>query len=149
MTVRLIGGELIDRLKELDRENPNYTREERASLCGYTRTTRSGKVRVALQDFYEACLEAEKVLFQPKKPDGRGRKPLTDLKVSPRTTLIVPSRYLQAIGAEAGAVIAVKVGRKTITLTVKSLGEEGEPDEDDLDVDTEEEESEQEEAVAV
>lgn len=110
----LKGKALLQKLKELG----NLSRTEKAKACGYVTTTKTGRERVNLMQFYNAVIEAEGVELDGKgRGNGRaGRSASYRISVQSNGNLLIGSAYTKQMGLEPGDEFEIAMGRKHIRL---------------------------------
>lgn len=120
----LTGKSLLQKVKDL----AHLSKRETAIACGYTATTKDGKERVKLSEFYDALLEAKGIQLEPDKAkkDGRGREPSYRLTLHKNGQIVIGAAYTQAMRLVSGDEFQLKLGHKHIHLT-----QLGEPKDDD------------------
>lgn len=112
----LSGEELLKKVKELG----SMSKEEKAKVCGYSATTKSGNERVNLMKFYNALLEAEDINLDGKKGDagrGGGRSASYRITVQSNGNLLIGAAYTKQMDLKPGDEFQITLGRKHIKLT--------------------------------
>lgn len=112
----LAGEALLKKVKELG----NMSKEEKAKVCGYSATTKSGSERVNLMKFYNALIEAEGIDLDGKKGDasGRGgRSASYRITVQSNGNLLIGAAYTKQMDLTPGDEFQITLGRKHIKLT--------------------------------
>jgi len=112
----LAGEALLKKVKELG----NMSKEEKAKVCGYSATTKSGNERVNLMKFYNALIEAEGIDLDGKKGDasGRGgRSASYRITVQSNGNLLIGAAYTKQMDLKPGDEFQITLGRKHIKLT--------------------------------
>ncbi|WP_346294318.1 AbrB family transcriptional regulator [Sphaerothrix gracilis] len=107
----LTGKALLQKAQELS----HLSRREIAQACGYTSQTKSNRVRVSLESFYEALLVAKGLNLGPKS-DGRGREATYRLTVHQNGQIVIGSAYTQELKLKPGDEFDLKLGYKHIHL---------------------------------
>ncbi len=121
----LSGEALLKKVKELG----NMSKEEKAKVCGYSATTKSGSERVNLMKFYNALIEAEGIDLDGKKGDasGRGgRSASYRITVQSNGNLLIGAAYTKQMDLQPGDEFQITLGRKHIKLTQLDGGEPAE-----------------------
>ncbi len=121
----LAGEALLQKVKELG----NMSKEEKAKVCGYSATTKSGSERVNLMKFYNALIEAEGIDLDGKKGDasGRGgRSASYRITVQSNGNLLIGAAYTKQMDLKPGDEFQITLGRKHIKLTQLDGGEPAE-----------------------
>ncbi len=112
----LSGEALLKKVKELG----SMSKEEKAKVCGYSATTKSGNERVNLMKFYNALIEAEGIDLDGKKGDatGRGgRSASYRITVQSNGNLLIGAAYTKQMDLNPGDEFQITLGRKHIKLT--------------------------------
>ena len=112
----LSGEALLKKVKELG----SMSKEEKAKVCGYSATTKSGGERVNLMKFYNALIEAEGIDLDGKKGDasGRGgRSASYRITVQSNGNLLIGAAYTKQMDLKPGDEFQITLGRKHIKLT--------------------------------
>jgi hypothetical protein len=112
----LTGAALLKKVKELG----NLSKEEKAKVCGYSATTKSGNERVNLMKFYNALIEAEGINLDGKKGDGvgrGGRSASYRITVQSNGNLLIGAAYTKQMDLKSGDEFMITLGRKHIKLT--------------------------------
>ena len=118
MTEPLIGKALLKKIKELSKTNPNASRRELASLCGYEKPTKKGGSRTNVAKFYEELLEAKGLnLGSNSESKRRGRELTYRMSVQKNGQLLIGAAYLKSMELEPGTEFDIKLGYKHIHLT--------------------------------
>jgi hypothetical protein len=115
-TESLTGKELLQKVKELD----NLSREEKARACGYVSTTKNGRERVNMMQFYNAVIEAEGIKLDGKqrgRGTGRGGRTASyRTSVQASGNLLIGPAYTKQMDLKPGDQFEVSMGRKHIHL---------------------------------
>lgn len=112
----LAGEALLNKVKELG----NMSKEEKAKVCGYSATTRSGSERVNLMKFYNALIEAEGIDLDGKSSDSNGRGGRSAsyrITVQSNGNLLIGAAYTKQMDLKPGDEFQITLGRKHIKLT--------------------------------
>jgi hypothetical protein len=110
----LTGKDLLQKVKELG----NLSREEKARACGYVSTTKNGRERVNMMQFYNALIEAEGIPLDGKQR-GRGQSGRTAsyrISVQSNSNLLIGSAYTKQMNLQPGDEFEISLGRKHIRL---------------------------------
>lgn len=118
---QLTGEELIKRVKELE----NFSKEEKAKMCGYYTVTKNGIERVNMMQFLNALIDAEGIdLDEKPKANGRGgRSASYRTTVQSNGNLLIGSAYTKELGVNPGDEFEIVLGRKHIRL--RQVDQEG------------------------
>jgi hypothetical protein len=118
----LTGKSLLHKVKQLG----NVSRRETAKACGYYRFADDGQIRINLNEFYDALLDAKGVTLSPEgAKDGRGKTATYKASVQKNGQLVIGAHYTQAMGLKAGDEFEIKLGYKHIHLVKIELDENG------------------------
>jgi hypothetical protein len=113
-TAPLTGKALLQKAKELK----HLPRREIAKQCGYYSTAINARVRVNLNRFYNAILEAKGIpLRSPEgKRDARGRAATYRTVVHKNGQITIGATYTASMGLIPGDEFDIKLGYKHIHL---------------------------------
>lgn len=109
----LTGKALLQKIESMS----HLSKRDLAKRCGYVSTTKTGKLRVKLTDFYDAVLAANGVPTSPNSGrDRRGREPTFRVSVHKNGQLIIGSAYTEKMGLQPGDEFEIHLGYKHIRL---------------------------------
>ncbi|NJK63282.1 MAG: AbrB family transcriptional regulator [Synechococcaceae cyanobacterium SM2_3_1] len=109
----LTGKALLQKVESMS----HLSKRDLAKRCGYISTTKTGKLRVKLTDFYDAVLAANGVATSPNSGrDRRGREPTFRVSVHKNGQLIIGSAYTEKMGLQPGDEFEIHLGYKHIQL---------------------------------
>lgn len=115
-TEPLTGETLVKKVKELE----NYSKEEKARLCGYSTTTKSGVERVNMMKFLNALIEAEGIPLDGQSSQNGssrgGRSASYRISVQANGNLLIGSAYTKQMELNPGDEFEISLGRKHIHL---------------------------------
>lgn len=112
----LTGQALLIKLKKLK----DYTREEKAKICGYVTTDDDGSERINLMAFFNAILEAEGIkLDRDSRNHHRpsNRHPSYKTTVHTNGTICIGATYTKQLDLKTGDKFHIVLERKQILLT--------------------------------
>ncbi len=109
----LTGKALLQKVESMS----HLSKRDLAKRCGYVSTTKTGKLRVKLTDFYDAVLAANGIPTSPNSGrDRRGREPKFRVSVHKNGQLIIGSAYTEKMGLQPGDEFEIHLGYKHIQL---------------------------------
>ncbi|MFS8855073.1 AbrB family transcriptional regulator [Synechococcus sp. H55.7] len=109
----LTGKALLQKVEALG----HLPRRETAKRCGYVTVTKNNKLRVNLNEFYDAVLEAKGLSLSPgSSRDKRGREPTFRVSVHKNGQLIIGSAYTEKMNLKPGDEFEIQLGYKHIHL---------------------------------
>ena len=113
----LTGKELLNKVKELQKNEPSPARRDLARQCGYVKTTKKGEERINVAKFYEALLEAKGLnVGSSEQSRRRGRDATFKVTVQKNGQLLIGSTYAKSMGLVPGDEFDIKLGYKHIHL---------------------------------
>ncbi|ABD00335.1 AbrB family transcriptional regulator [Synechococcus sp. 63AY4M2] len=109
----LTGKALLQKVEALS----HLPRRETAKRCGYVTMTKTNKLRVNLNEFYDAVLAAKGLSLSPTaKRDRRGREPTFRVSVHKNGQIIIGSAYTEKMNLKPGDEFEIQLGYKHIHL---------------------------------
>jgi len=109
---RLIGSELIDKVKELG----HVSKTEIAIACGYVSKMKDGSDRVDFSAFYEAILNAKGINLGDSLAGGH-RKLSYVATVQGNGNLLIGKAYTAMLDLQVGDMFEIRLGENHISLT--------------------------------
>lgn len=118
----LVGEDLIKRVKELE----NFSKEEKAKLCGYYTVTKNGIERVNMMKFLNALIDAEGIDLDNTSNGNRrgGRSASYRITVQTNGNLLIGTAYTKQLGLNPGDEFEIILGRKHIRLQQLNIEDE-------------------------
>jgi len=110
---RLIGSELIAKVKELD----HLSKTEIAIACGYVSKMRDGSDRVDFTAFYTAVLDSAGTTLGPHRNCDGHRKLSYTATVQGNGNLLIGKAYTAMMDLHPGDEFKIKLGKNRISLT--------------------------------
>ncbi len=109
----LTGKALLQKVEALS----HLPRRETAKRCGYVTMTKTNKLRVNLNEFYDAVLAAKGLSLSPTaNRDRRGREPTFRVSVHKNGQIIIGSAYTEKMNLKPGDEFEIQLGYKHIHL---------------------------------
>ncbi len=102
------------------KDNPELNRTQLARKAGYVSAGKDGKVKVQVQAFYDALVEAQGLSIKNGHPGiGSGKNAQYMTTVHKSGILLVGKSYTSEFGAESGDVFGIEIREDGIWLPLK------------------------------